>query len=103
MLFFRKHGVLEKRAGAQAIRVSGRDEHALERTDMAHSLARFGEIRWRFAALEVALEISISDTRFALGGERVGHAENDESSAVRGVEDAGAVAEPASFGAEFAH
>src|SRR5580700_995052 len=103
MLFCGKDRVLEERSGALAVGVSGSDEHALAGADVAHGLAGFGQVRLSFAALEVALEVGISDARAASGGERVSDAENDEASALGGVEDAGAVAELASFGTEFAH
>ena len=102
MTFFGENRIFEEGACAQAIRVSRSEEHAFARADMAHSLARLGEIRRRFAALEVPLEVGIGDARISPGSEGVGDAENDESSALAGVEDASPVAEPAGFGAKFA-
>src|ERR1700693_898232 len=102
MLFFRDHGVLEEGTCTEAIRISRRDEHALARADVAHSLPCFGEIRRGLAAFEVLLEVGVGDTRFTPRGQGVGHAENDEASTLAGVEDAGAVAEAAGFRTKFA-
>ena len=64
-----------------------------------------GESQWvrnARAAGEVALEVGIVDARLALGPERKADAQNDEASALAGVEDAGAIAEGAGLAAEFA-
>lgn len=98
-----EHRILEERARALAIGVSGNDEHTLERTDVAHGLAGLSEVRRGFAALEVTLEVGVGEARAALGSKRVGGAENDETPALAGVEYAGAVAELAGFSTEFAH
>src|ERR1700688_1553568 len=102
MLFFGEHGVLKEGACTLAIRISGNDEHALERANVAHGLARLGKIRRGFAAFEVALEVGISDPGLAFRCEGIGDAENDEPSALGGVEDASSVGKSASFIAEFA-
>src|ERR1700740_454827 len=103
MLFFGKYRVLEKRAGTLAIRISGDDQHSLQRADVAHGLPGFGEIRHAFPAFEVALEVGVGDARATSGRKRVSDPENDKASAFASCEDTGTVAEAAGFGAEFAH
>ena len=102
MLFFGDNGVLEERTRALTIGIAGNDEHAFDGADVAHGLARLGEIGRGFTAFEVALEIGVTDARRATGCQGVGDAENDEPSALGSVEDAGPVGKSASFVAEFA-
>jgi hypothetical protein len=103
VLFLGKDRIFEERSGTLAIRITGNDEHALAGADVADGLAGFGKIRRRFAPFEVPLEVGIGDTRAAPGRERVSYAEDDESSALGSVEDAGPVAKPAGLRAEFAY
>ena len=56
-----------------------------------------------FAAFEMPLQISILKVRLAAGRERVGDAQNDETSALSRIEDAGAVGESAGLAAELAN
>src|ERR1022692_957109 len=102
MLRFGPHRILKERAGTQAIRISGHNQHPFQSSDIAHGLARLGKIWGSFAAREVPLQVAIAEARLALGGKRVAHAQNDEPSTFGGVENAGAVAEPAGFAAQFA-
>src|ERR1700688_4469713 len=102
MLFFGEHRILKERACTLAVWISGDDEHAFDRADVAYRLAGFGEVRRRVAVFKLALDVGISDTRMPSGRESVGDAKNDKPAALAGVEDTGAVAKAASFVAEFA-
>ena len=73
------------------------------RANVAHRFARLGEIGRGLAAFEVPLQVGIVEVRLASGRERVGDAQNDESSALGRIEDAGAVSEAAGLAAEFAY
>ena len=68
---------------------------------MPDRLARFREIGRGFAAFKVALQICVLQVRLASGFERIGYPQDDEPTALRGVEDAGAIAEAAGIIAEF--
>jgi len=61
--------------------------------------ARLGEVS---RPSKVPLEIGVGDARLAAGSERVGDAQNDEASALSGIEDARTVTEPAGFVAQVA-
>src|SRR5580704_5378739 len=102
MLLFREYGILKEGSRASAILISWNDEHALQGANVAHGLARFGEIGRSLAPLEVPLEVGIGDTRLAIGREGIGDTENDEASAFAGVEDAGSIAEGTGLGTQVA-
>src|SRR5580700_784434 len=103
MLLRRDHGVLKERTRTQAIRISGYNQHPFQSSDMAHGLARLGQIRRSLSAREVPLQVGIADARLAPGGERVADPQNDETATFAGVENAGAIAEAACFAAKFAN
>src|SRR5713101_486193 len=48
-------------------------------------------------------EVGVIDARLAAQRQRIGYPQDDETSPFAGVEDAGAVLESASFGAEFTY
>src|SRR5258708_39761192 len=85
-----------------AVRVSRDNQHALDGAYVPPRLPSLGERRGVFPALEVPLEVGIANVRRGAGIECVGHAQNDEASALGRVEDTVAVAEFAGFLAQVA-
>jgi hypothetical protein len=65
MLLRGEHWIPEERAGALAIGIAWDDQHAFAGANVAHGLARLGEIGARFAAFEVALQVGIFEVRVA--------------------------------------
>src|SRR6266576_5416983 len=51
----------------------------------------------------MSFQVRVLNSRFTAGDQRISHAQDDESSTLAGIEDAGAVLEPAGFGTEFAN
>src|ERR1700674_845934 len=103
VLFSREDGILEEGTGAAAILVPGCDQHCLAGSKTPHRFARVRQ-GWSFApAREVLLQVGVLNARGSPGGQRVSDAKNDEVSSLGGVEDAGAIAEPTSLTAQFAH
>ena len=51
----------------------------------------------------MSFQVRVLNSRFTAGDQRISHAQDDETSTLAGIEDAGAVLEPAGFGTEFAN
>ena len=103
MLGFRKHGVLEERAGTLTIGIAGNNQHSLAGANVTNCLAGLGKIGQGLAAFEVLFQVGIADVGLASGRKRKDDAENNEAAALAGIEYAGAIGEAAGFAAQLAH
>src|SRR5580704_7817401 len=102
MLLFREHGILEERSRALAVGIAGNDQHAFAGANVAHRLARLGEIGASLAAFEMTFQVGVFEAGLASWCERVSDAKNDESSTLGRIENAGAIGEAAGLTAELA-
>src|SRR5258707_3268997 len=91
-----QHGILEKRTCAAAVRVSGYDQHAFALTNLPHCSPYLREGRGITRACEMLLQIRILQAGTSAWCQAIGDARDDVSSALCGVEDAGAISEAAS-------
>src|SRR5579872_1527226 len=103
MLRDREHRILEDRSRTLAIGIARHNQHSLERANVPHGLANFGKIRCRLASFEVPLQVGISEVRLASRRDRVHHAKNDETFALRGIENTRAICEATGLIAKFAY
>src|SRR5262245_55000807 len=94
-------GIFEERSRAAAIGIAWRDQRRLSRANLAHGLTRHPERRTGRHIREKTFEIGIADRRLSVRSQRVSDRRHDVSAASLGVEDAGAVAEPALLVAQF--
>ena len=96
-----KDGILKERSGAAAIFVAGGDQHSFGGANLANRVSGVGQRRSLAASRKMLFQVGILNFRLAARDQFVGDANNNEASALGGVEDAGAIAEAAGFVAEF--
>src|SRR5262249_23059459 len=93
--------ILEKRTSAPAVAVGLNDQHALAGANLPHGVTSGRQVRLLAPASEVALEIGVGHMRRPAVLQRIVHLYDDVTSALAGVEDAGAIAETTGFSAKF--
>src|SRR5690242_13601047 len=101
MLRFGEYGILEERSRALAVRIARNNQHALQGADVTHGLARLRQIGPQLALFEMPFQVGIFDVRLTLGPEGERYLQDDESSTLAGIENTGAIAEPAGLRAQF--
>jgi hypothetical protein len=87
----REHGVLKERTSAAAVLISRGEKHGFGGAYPAHRFAGPGQGGRILKAREMLFQVGVLDARLAGGRQGISHAQDDETSAFAGVEDAGAV------------
>ena len=94
--FVGNDGILEKRAGAAAIRIAMRKDHTLGPADVTHGL---GDLPWggRDVRAEVPKQIGVRQVRTSMEVETESHGGDEIAAGLDGVEEAAPIAELAGF------
>src|SRR3954453_1831722 len=88
VLLFRQHRVLEERSGAAAIGIALDNQHPFARANLADGVSRLYQGARSRPALKVSLQIRVLEMRKAARSQRVCNSQDDETSALAGVENA---------------